>query len=82
MPEVKLQLKGCWDVFSTAVIPEFAPQQQRDAMYQAFLAGADTVLQVVESAQQHTPSNLRNIVKDWANQVRGEVRRIAAGQVG
>jgi hypothetical protein len=76
VPEIELKLKGCWQVFESAVIPEFAPQAQRDAMYQAFLAGADTVLQVMESTQQRAPSNLKQVTKVWAEQVRGEVRRI------
>lgn len=76
MKPEQLQLKNCWEGFAAVAIPEGAPQAQREAMYQAFLAGCTTVLQLHKSCTQHTPSNVKGVMEAWQQEVDGELRRL------
>lgn len=73
-----LKLKNCWEAYSTATIPEHAPQVQRDAMYMTFLAGCDTVLQLYKALEQHTPTNIKTGMERWRKDVEGELERLAS----
>lgn len=76
MKPEELKLQNCWEGFAAVAIPEGAPKAQRQAMYQAFLAGAVTVLQVHEAFEQHAPSNVRTGMGAWRKEVEGELERL------
>lgn len=73
----QLKLANCWEGFAAAAIPESAPKVQRQAMYQAFLAGAVTVLQYHLALEEHTPTNLKSGMLAWHQAVNAELARLA-----
>lgn len=72
-----IKLEDCWAAYAAAAIPEHAPQLQRQAMYQAFLAGADTSGQYYAALERHAPSAVKPAMRAWTENIEGELRRLA-----
>jgi hypothetical protein len=79
MPE-DITIAKSWEQFAALAIPKHAPPQQRDAMYQAFLAGCATVSVLVETIQRERPSNLATFMRKWEADCKAELQKIAGVQ--
>jgi hypothetical protein len=74
----KNAIEQLWEMFRKETIPEGAPAAQERAMYMAFLAGADTVLQLEETVRDRESSHRhRTAFGGWKDWVDGELKRIA-----
>ena len=74
----KNAIEQLWEMFSKETIPEGAPAVQSRAMYLAFLAGADTVLQLEATVRDRESSHRhRSAFSGWKDWVDGELKRIA-----
>jgi hypothetical protein len=74
----KNPIEQLWEMFAKETIPEGAPSGQVRAMYIAFLAGADTVLQLESTVRDRESSHRhREAFKGWKEWVDGELKRIA-----
>lgn len=71
-----LKLANCWEGFAAVAIPEHAPQVQRDAMYEAFLAGCVTILQLHQACKEHRPANVHQVMALWRQNVEAELERL------
>jgi hypothetical protein len=66
-----------WELFAKAAVPEHAPQAQRQAMYMAFIAGCDTIIQLEETVRDRGASHrVRTAFLAWSSFVKNELRRI------
>ena len=78
MPKTEpLTLKGCWEDFAKVAIPEHAPKAQHQAMYQAFLAGLDTLLQIDLSNRSITHGQSAKVLQKWREDVKAEIDRMS-----
>ena len=76
MPE-DITIAKSWEGFAELALPKHAPPQQREAMYQAFLAGCATVAVLVETIQRERPTNLRSFMLKWEAECKAELQKIA-----
>ena len=71
-----LTLEGCWKAFELLAVPEHAPQVQREAMYQAFVAGCETVCGVYLSLDRHRPTGVKAGMRKWIEACQAEIKRM------
>lgn len=62
-------VKEYWELFAEATIPPEAGRPQRDAMYQAFLGGVFTVLEVEKIGR-------KDVFAEWRLEVQRELQKI------
>lgn len=77
MKPEQLDLKTCWTTFKAAAIPDHAPQVQIDAMRQAFLAGASTVLSIEQALRKSALPTARKHLDQWNEDVTAAIAEIA-----
>lgn len=77
MKPEQLDLKTCWATFKAAAIPEGAPKVQEDAMRQAFLAGASTVLSIEQALRKSPLPHARKHLDQWNEDVTVAIEEIA-----
>lgn len=66
-----------WDIFARITIPQGASESQRQAMYMAFIAGCDTILQLEETVRDRAASHrVKSAFTTWSAYVKNELRRI------
>lgn len=77
----KTAIENCWEIFAKEAVGEHAPVAQRQAMYMAFLAGADTILQLELTVREREASHRRKLAfEQWATFTQNELRRISGEQ--
>lgn len=74
-------IESCWEIFAKAAVPEHAPVAQRQAMYMAFLAGCDTILQLELTVREREASHRRKLAfEQWTTFTTNELKRISGDQ--
>lgn len=77
----KAPIETCWELFAKEALPEHCSIAQRQAMYMAFLAGANTILQLEPTVREREASHRRKLAfEGWSTYVANELRRIAGEQ--
>lgn len=70
-----ITLQECWSIFVKQAIPE-ASDEQRDAMYMAFLAGADTVMHVARATSQKNAPRAVKLLQQFDEQLQFELQKL------
>lgn len=71
-----------WGEFEKQVVPQDAGDEQRGAMYMAFLAGALTASTYYLHLRQHAPTNIDQCMIAWSRHCQSETKRMLEAHDG